>query len=102
VRGADPGLRSTIRGEKRSTEKWRVKYNTRQPHSALGSAQSSLTVYGCDINSLTRRGTKTRCGQYRTTVCCDDRSSKAGRGAKVPRGVSSIIISLRSAIAFVG
>ena len=67
-------------------EKWRVMYNTLRPHSALGyrppapaaiapqmaalrspTAPSSrlciLARRGCDVNSLTRTGTKTRAGQ---------------------------------------
>ena len=56
-------------------EKWRVEYNTRRPHSALGyrppapaacspwATKSRFTAHGCDINSLTRRGTKTRSRQ---------------------------------------
>ncbi|HVB57820.1 MAG TPA: transposase, partial [Candidatus Acidoferrales bacterium] len=55
-------------------EKWRVEYNTRRPHSALGyrppaacsppgSTILNFTGPVCDVNSLTRLGTKTRAGQ---------------------------------------
>ena len=42
-------------------EKWRVEYNTRRPPS--GSAQFGFAVHGCDVDSLTRPGTKTPSGQ---------------------------------------
>ena len=34
----------------------------------MGSTQSSFTVYGCDINFLTHRGTKTRASQLNDPV----------------------------------
>ena len=32
-------------------EQWRVDYNTRRPHSALGSDKSSFTVSSCNVDS---------------------------------------------------
>jgi hypothetical protein len=51
----------------------RMEYNTRRPHSALGyrpPAPETLhpSRRGCDINSLIRRGTKSRSGQARSAV----------------------------------
>jgi hypothetical protein len=57
-------------------KKRRVEYNTKRPHSALGyrppapaagnpypPLSQSFTAPGCDVDSLIRRGTKTRSGQ---------------------------------------
>ena len=57
-------------------EKWRVEYNTKRPRSSLGyrppapgpvtrvrPTEDSFTAAGCDVNSLTRPGTKSRSGQ---------------------------------------
>jgi hypothetical protein len=44
-------------------EKWRVEYNTRRPHSSPPDATKlKFTGPSCDVDSLIRRGTKTRSG----------------------------------------
>ena len=44
-------------------EQWRVEDNTQRPHSSPPEAtNSNFTANGCDVDSLTRRGTKTRAG----------------------------------------
>ena len=55
-------------------EKWRVVYNTLRPHSALGYGRRRrrpvapwyhpirFRSHGCDVNSPTKTGTKTRAG----------------------------------------
>ena len=44
-------------------ETWRAVHNTLRPHSSLGI---QFTAYGCDVDSLSEIGTKTRAGQART------------------------------------
>ena len=57
-------------------EKWRVAYNTKRPHSALGYRPPApaacspwggafiFAAHGCDINSLTSPGLKPRAGHF--------------------------------------
>ncbi len=44
-------------------EQWRVEYNTRCHHSALGYSKTTFTGRSCNVNSLTPAGTKTRAGR---------------------------------------
>ena len=42
-------------------ETWRVHYNTKRPHAALG-AKTEFAANRCDVNSLSETGTKSRLG----------------------------------------
>jgi transposase InsO family protein len=33
-------------------EQWRVEYNTRRPHSALGQTKTCFAAWSCNVNSL--------------------------------------------------
>ena len=44
-------------------ETWRVEYNTKRPHSPLGS-KSNFTAHGCDIKTLTSPGLTNQADQF--------------------------------------
>ena len=48
-------------------ETWRVEYNTKRPHSPLGS-KSNFTAHGCDIKTLTSPGLTNQAGHYTARV----------------------------------
>jgi hypothetical protein len=73
-------------------EKWRVEYNTKRPHSPLGS-KSIFTAHGCDIKTLTSLGLTNQAGHLLTRQA---RSSIISVGLAGHSGTNQTLLLVRS------
>ena len=65
-------------------EKWRVEYNTKRPHSALGYRPPAPAAHGCGIKTLTSPGLINQAGRWGLTqeVVCVERFKRVTLGCR--------------------